>query len=237
MIYVQADTDKTRAHHFDCSTAQFGAIESGLDYKLTTIEEVRSGRWDALIRRNLFAGSVEFMKEVFSRIGILYVKLPRNSNRDFETITLGQAKQRAKSGEKLFIKPFENKLFSGFVLDEFQYTSIADIDLDTPVMAYKPFESKIKSEWRCYIHKSQPIFISNYSGDLFSYPDKDYLFSVIKENKDFPIAYTIDIGILENGENVVVEFNDMWAIGNYGIPNDMYLSALKDRYFEIIKSV
>ena len=237
MIYIQSNTNKTRVHHFDCSTALFGAIESGLDYKLTSFEEIQSGKWDALIRRNLFVGSVEFMKEVFSRIGILYVKLPRNSNRNFETITLGQAKQRAKSGEKLFIKPFENKLFSGFVLDEFQYTSIADIDLDTPVMAYKPFESKIKSEWRCYIHKYEPLFIANYSGDLFSYPDKDYLFSVIKENKDFPIAYTIDIGILENGENVVVEFNDMWAIGNYGIPNDMYLSALKDRYFEIIKSV
>lgn len=55
--------------------------------------------------------------------------------------------------------------------------------------------------------------------------------SVIRSNKDFPIAYTIDIGILESGENVVIEYNDMWAIGNYGIPNDLYLRLLKDRYF------
>jgi hypothetical protein len=32
----------------------------------------------------------------------------------------------------------------------------------------------------------------------------------------------------------VVEFNDMWAIGNYGVPNDLYVKALRDRYFEII---
>ena len=48
--------------------------------------------------------------------------------------------------------------------------------------------------------------------------------------------YTVDIGILENDENVVIEFNDMWAIGNYGIPNDIYLRALKGRYFEIINN-
>lgn len=47
---------------------------------------------------------------------------------------------------------------------------------------------------------------------------------------------TTGCGILETNENVVVEFNDMWAIGNYGIPNDIYLRALRDRYFQIINS-
>jgi hypothetical protein len=237
MIYIQSNTEKTRPHHFDCSTAMFGAIETEVDYKLTSIEDVKSGKWDALIRRNLFVGSVEFMREVFLRIGILDVRLPKNSNRDFEVITLGEAKSRSKSGEKLFIKPIEIKLFTGFVLDDFSYTSISDISDDELVMVYKPFNTKIKSEWRCYIHNKKVTFISNYSGDIFTYPDKNYLDKVISENVDFPIAYTIDIGILDSGENVVVEFNDMCAIGNYGIPNDMYLKALKDRYFEIVKSV
>ena len=31
-----------------------------------------------------------------------------------------------------------------------------------------------------------------------------------------------------------VESNDMWAIGNYGRPNDIYIRLLRDRYFEII---
>ena len=34
----------------------------------------------------------------------------------------------------------------------------------------------------------------------------------------------------------VVEFNDMWAIGNYGISNDLYVRMLKERYFDIIKN-
>ena len=31
-----------------------------------------------------------------------------------------------------------------------------------------------------------------------------------------------------------ISSNDMWAIGNYGIPNDIYLRVLKDRYFQIV---
>jgi len=74
------------------------------------------------------------------------------------------------------------------------------------------------------------------SGDFFTAPSKEYLESVINSNKSkFPIAYTIDIGVLENGDNVVVEYNDMWAIGNYGINNYDYFKLLRERYFEIVK--
>ena len=67
-----------------------------------------------------------------------------------------------------------------------------------------------------------------------------FLEKVLKENEGkFPIAYTIDIGILgcyQFCDNVVVEYNDMWAIGNYGMPNDLYLRLLRDRYFEIVST-
>lgn len=115
------------------------------------------------------------------------------------------------------------------------YTSISGIPDETMVMVYDVFESPIKSEWCCYIHNKKVVDIRNYSGDLFTIPNESYLESVIKSNIDFPIAYTIDIGVLENGKNEVIEYNDMWAIGNYGMPNDTYLRLLKDRYFEIVR--
>jgi len=69
--------------------------------------------------------------------------------------------------------------------------------------------------------------------------DKGIWTCISREGKpkrtNFPISYTIDIGVLENGENVVIEFNDMWAIGNYGMDNSDYLSLLRQRYFEIIR--
>ena len=237
MIYLQSDSDKKLPHHFDVACAMYGAIDTAQSYKLVTFEEVESGKFDNLIRNHLFVGSVEFMNMVFSRIGLSDVRLPENSNREFETITLKEAKDRSKSGEKLFIKPFDIKLFTGFVIDESIYTSISNIPDDTKVMAYKPFYSPIESEWRCYIHRDKVIDIRNYSGDIFTYPDEIYLLEVVHRNEGrFPTAYTVDIGILESGENVVIEYNDMWAIGNYGMDNETYLKLLRSRYFEIISN-
>ena len=236
MIYIQSNTDRNRPHHFDVASAMFGAIETGQDYRLTTFEEVQSGKFNLLIKNNLFVGSVEFMKEVFSKVGKEDVRVPENSNRDCKVMTLGEAKLISKSGKNIFIKPFDIKLFTGFVLDQMIHMSISDIPDETMVMVYEVFKSPIKSEFRCYIHRNRVEDIRNYSGDLFCCPNEEYLNSIVESNKNkFPIAYTIDIGILESGENVVIEYNDMWAIGNYGMPNDLYLRLLKDRYFEVVK--
>lgn len=235
MIYIQSNIEKTRPHHFDVASAMFGSIEIGQDYRLTTFEEVQSGKFNMLIKNNLFVGSVEFMKEVFSKIGKENVRVPKNSNREHKVMTLGDAKKISKSGQSIFIKPFDIKLFTGFILDQMIHTSISDVPDDTEVMVYDVFLSKIKSEFRCYIHNNRVVDVRNYSGDLFCSPNEDYLNGIIGINKEFPVSYTIDIGILEDGENVVIEYNDMWAIGNYGMSNDLYLRLLRDRYFQIVK--
>lgn len=248
MIHIQSDRDRTRPHHFDASCAMWGAIESGLDYRLTSFEEVQSGKFDAHIRANLFVGSVEFMREVFKRIGLSDVRLPANSDRPHETITLGEAKKRVATGEKIFIKPFEIKLFTGFVLDQCKYTCLNNIPDDTKIMAYKPFETKILSEWRIYIHNHKIIDARNYAGDFKVTPFYYWIENRIFDNKEtFPISYTIDVGILDyhpekkiylimSERNVIVEYNSGYgAIGNYGMPNDMYLQFLTDGYFEIVK--
>lgn len=96
MVYIQSNPERTLPHHFDVACAMFGAIENAKDYRLTSFEEIESGKFDSLIKQRLFCGSVEFMREVFKRIGLNDVRLPRNSNRTSEVITLGEAKERAK---------------------------------------------------------------------------------------------------------------------------------------------
>ena len=235
MVYIQSNSDRTFPHHFDCTCGLWGAIDNAVDYRLTSFEEVSSGKFDMLIRRNVFIGSAEFMREVFSRIGLNDVRLPINSNRPSEIITLSEAHNRVKNGQKLFIKPVEIKQFTGLVLDGMKYSCLETLPDDTMVIAYDPFKFKIDSEWRIYVHNNKMVDSRNYSGDFTISPDYSYIRSVISDYSDFPCAYTIDIGILSNKENVVIEFNDMWAIGNYGIPNDLYFNLLKDRYFEIVK--
>lgn len=233
MIYIQSNSDRNLPHHFDAACALYGAEDLALSFRLTSYEELVSGKFNNLIRNNLFVGSTEFMLQVFKQANVDYQRLP-NSNRPFETITLGEARLRGKSGNHTFIKPFDIKLFTGFVIDEFEYSSIKGLPDDTLVMAYEPFKSLLASEWRVYIHNGEIIDSRNYSGSFMISPDYSFVNQIVKEN-NFACAYTVDVGILMNGENVVVEYNDMWAIGNYGMPNDLYVRALKDRYFEIVK--
>jgi hypothetical protein len=233
MIYIQKDNHKDVPHHFDAACAMYGAIEWGLEYRLIKYEDIAT---NLITPDNLFVGSVEFMREVFTRKS-KDPRVPENSNRAFRVMTLGEVKARAKAGEKWFIKPFEIKLFTGFVIDQMQYSSIQSIPDDTNIMVYDPFKHPIESEWRCYINNHKLEYVANYSGDTLVGIDGSYLMSVINANKDtFPCAYTIDIGILTSGENVVIEYNDMWAIGNYGLPNDIYLRMLKSRYKQILTS-
>lgn len=236
MVYIQSNKEKTHPHHFDCACAMYGAWDSALDTKFASFEELQEGKHDLYLRKRLFVGSTEFMSEVFKRLNITNAKVPQNSNRECEFITLEQAWDRAALGEKLFIKPIEIKKFTGFVLDQMQYACLNGLSRDTQIMAYQPFESKIASEWRLYIYKNQIVDSRNYSGDFTISPDYHYAGNVMTSNiGKFPVAYTIDIGILESGQNVVIEYNDMWAIGNYGIPNDLYLRLLTHRYFELVK--
>jgi hypothetical protein len=236
MIYIQSNNDKTLAHHFDASCALYGAIMTGQDYKLVTYDDVLSGKFDLLIKKNLFVGSVEFMREVFNRIG-LTPRVIINSDREEEKIKLSEAIERINNGEKIFVKPYKIKLFTGMVFDKRWVDMLYKFDSDETVIVSKPFDSEIKSEWRTYIKNGIIVDIKNYLGDLFTQPNESYIKSVINKYSDIlPCSYTVDIGVLENGENVVIEFNDMWAIGNYGVPNDDYLSMLGLRYFEIIRN-
>lgn len=236
MVYIQSNTDRTLPHHFDCAAALYGAQDNGLDCRLTSYEEVATGRFDGLAKSNLFVGSTMFMGEVFRRVGAGSPGVPRNSNRDSEVLTIAEARGRAAAGERIFIKPVTVKQFTGFVLDGMQYPFLEYLDPETQVRVYEPFRSRIVSEWRVYVHRNQIVDSRNYSGDFTLSPNYAYVSSVVAGNRtEFPVAYTVDVGLLEDGQNVVVEFNDMWAIGNYGIPNDLYHRLLKDRYFEIVR--
>jgi hypothetical protein len=247
MVLIQSDIDRKLPHHFDAACAMYGVMDTAEQFRLTSFDEIKSGKLDMMLRINTSCavGSTEFMREVFTHIGNTEVRLPRNSNRPSEIVTLTQAHQRVAAGEKLFIKPLVSKQYgiSGLVLDGAKYTILNDVPGETLFYAYKPFSKKLISEWRIYVHRHRMVDARNYSGDYCAIVNPTYVNHVIQQNKaDFPIAYTIDIGIFEDltsvadfreMENVVIEYNDMWAIGNYGIPNDLYLTLLKDRYFQI----
>jgi len=232
MIYLQKDNNENLPHHFDVACALYGAKDLNLKYKLITYEEVESGRFDNLIRKHLFVGSVEFMYMVFKRINCFPTKLPNNEREQFTT--LSDVRQRIENGETIFVKPNQIKLFTGSVYDKFFINTLDEYPDDLEVITDTPFTSPIDSEWRIYVKDGKMMDSRNYSGNHLIHFDPVVAQEMIDKFKDQARCFTCDMAILENGDNVCVEINDMWAIGNYGMDNDMYVSLLKHRYFEIL---
>jgi len=234
MVYIQSDSERKLPHHFDAACGLYGALDNGQTIRLTSIEEIQSGKFDALIRQHLFVGSVEFMQEVFNRINISVPAM--TPSQSFTLSTIKEVKEKILDGKKLFVKPTIPKLFSGMVYDLMTLSNLNPYPEDTEVFVMEPFKNKLISEWRCYIRGKTIIDARNYSGDFKVAPNYVWVETLIKSLDNFPICYTLDVGILENGNNTVVEYNDMWAIGNYGIDNIDYYKMLRERYFEIIRN-
>jgi len=217
MLYIHGDE---YPYLFDSACALYGAKELDISYEV--IEDIPID----ISNRDVYVGSVDFIREVFKRLGVKYKPLP-NSNREYMILPLKEAMEL----RRVFIKPLSMKLFTGFIYEGYKYTCLNDVPLDTEVMVYDLLD--IVSEWRTYIYRNEVLGTYNYSGDPLIFPNKEFLENTRLE-KNKPIAYVIDVGILKDNSNVIIEFNDMWAIGNYGLPNYLYTRSLIARFKEIV---
>jgi len=237
MVYIQSKSDRSIPHHFDAACAMYGAEDNGVPFRLTSMEEVQSGKFDNLIKTHMFVGSTEFMTEVFCRVH----RLPNpilNTNRDHLLMTVRDIRNNVASGQRCFVKPFFPKQYnlSGMIMDEYTISALSQLDENVELKVYDVIEN-IQSEWRLYVHHNRIVDARNYSGDFKISPNYTYAESIISQyNGILPSAYTLDLGMTNNvfDHTFVVEFNDMWAIGNYGIENSLYYRMLRERYFDII---
>jgi hypothetical protein len=92
----------------------------------------------------------------------------------------------------------------------------------------------IISEYRCFVHNGLLKYACNYSGAFLSVPYWTIVYKAIDLYKDAPVSYTIDVAILKDGSSEIVEINDFWAIGSYGLYCINYAQMLLDRYCEIV---
>jgi ATP-grasp domain, R2K clade family 2 len=246
MLIIQGSYDRAGVIHpavFDSACALYGANDIGRKYVLYTTEDLLEGRLDAMLRipGSCAVGTVEFMQEVWKKMGV-NPDVPMNSTASGERMTMLDARKIVESGGSIFVKPVVPKAYgmSGTLMSPEWPNCNANVPDSAELFAYVPFHKPIVSEWRCYVYDRQIVHVANYSGDIFQTPDWEVAKSAVKSAGDeFPIAYTVDVAVLSDGvfddaDTVVVEFNDFWAIGNYGIDNRTYLRMLMARYNDIV---
>lgn len=194
-----------------------------------------------------FVGSIEATQALFRRFG-LSVPRPLNvpdelqpfAGRSIERLRLEDALLKMERDHRpQFIKPAdEAKLFTGGVVATPAHVAFlfADLSPDTPVLLSP--EVNIVTEYRVFVNRDREIAaMRHYLGDPFVRPSKLFVRKMIDSYTKAPRCYSLDVGVTASGKTIVVECNDFWALGTYGMDPVAYSRMLAQRWHEIITTL
>lgn len=197
---------------------------------------------------DIFIGSVESTKRFFNFIGVKtpdYIGYPRELESYYKrNIKLGLIKDLEKENLPIFIKPSKDvKLFTGFLLENKKtlenISTYYDLVTDrTEVYISEPI--KIVSEYRCFVNENKLVGIKNYEGSFSHFIDVkkvNEMIEIYATNPNKPICYTLDVALDDKGQTILIEINDFWAIGSYGLDGKEYVSMIIKRIEEIKKKI
>jgi len=145
--------------------------------------------------------------------------------------TIGKIIHRGISSDPKFIKPVLPKKFTAFLTsDEDAYSNLYNVEYNEKVYVSDIVE--FISEWRVYVKNDEIVRICNYSGKTMVFPNANVIRTMIKCWKG-PCCYALDVGIVGD-QTKLVEVNDFYSIGNYGLFPTEYVEMLILRWNELL---
>lgn len=241
ILWVECIPGDRKRLAFDfCYSAKMGAEQH--DIKVKVFEDASEVPCDPT---NILVGSVEYLSKwlniyqyaipdaidlsLFDKyLGRTYWNMDIE---DFKTESLYSGKQYIPK----FIKPASAiKAFTGYVVDDPKTTSVWTYNYQGPVIVQDVID--IVSEYRVYVTNNKFIGMKHYRGDYFKYPNPEIIHKCkeIGDKLNYH-SYILDFGVLENGSTVLIEANDAWAIGNYGLEAWKYYLMVRNRWLQITK--
>lgn len=152
--------------------------------------------------------------------------------RRIERMPLSEA--RKITNRKMFVKPVTQKLFTGFVCEGTfsdqrrmgPYEGDEDVWVSDSV--------NFVSEYRCFVLRGEILDARRYKGDWGKVVDRGVVEAAVGAWTSCPVAYTLDFGVTEEGKTLLVEVNDGYAMGTYGLNPALYAQMLEARWEELV---
>jgi hypothetical protein len=132
----------------------------------------------------------------------------------------------------IFVKPKRQKLFTGKYIKSTRDVIGLGADETIEVWCSEPVD--FISEWRCFVRYGQILDVRNYKGDWSVLPNKAVIERAIKEYSTQSAGYGIDFGVTKEGRTLLVEVNDGFSLGSYGLAPIKYAQLLSARWFELM---
>lgn len=132
----------------------------------------------------------------------------------------------------VFVKSIEDKKFTGVIVRSPKdligcgsYHENADCLCSEVV--------KFTAEWRVFVRYGKIIDVRPYRGDWRKHYDYHVIENAVQEYTSAPAGYGIDFGTTVDGRTLLIEVNDGYALGNYGLYYPEYTKLLSARWAEL----
>ncbi len=133
----------------------------------------------------------------------------------------------------VFVKPVQDKRFTGVLVK-----STADLvgcstsGEDAEVICSEPID--FLAEWRVFVRYGEILDVRPYKGDWRKVFNPEIIEQAVGDYVDATVGYGIDFGVTSDGRTLLVEVNDGYALGSYGLQQNLYVQLLSARWSEIM---
>ncbi len=186
--------------------------------------------WRALQTLNVQVGALQTIPD----------GLQKFAGRAFGGCTLGDIRARFAEGAQssgVFIKPCAplGKLFGGHVVARFRdLIETASFPDETPVWWSDALQ--LRGEFRGFVLRGELVGWRHYFGDFRCAADFSRVEAALTQWSTRPIACAMDWALTGEGETVLVEVNDAYSLGCYGLAPHLYAPMLAQRWREIVET-
>jgi hypothetical protein len=133
----------------------------------------------------------------------------------------------------VFVKPVKGKQFDGKLITSLKdLVGLGDQMEDRKIWCSNPVN--FVSEYRCFVRYGKLLDARRYKGDFRVHPNYTIIESCIKDYTTHPAAYALDFGVDDKGNTVLVEVNDAFALGSYGLHFSDYAKMISARWSELV---
>lgn len=134
-----------------------------------------------------------------------------------------------------FIKPLASapKQFTGHVVRSAR-DLVLTADLPDGTLVQDSDVVAFTHEARAFIRQGEIIGWKPYRGAPGGWPEVAVVRDCITAWPEQPRAWSADVGLLETGETALVEVNDAYALGCYGLEPVRYAAMIAERWYELV---
>lgn len=136
----------------------------------------------------------------------------------------------------IFIKSKEQKRITGKVIRNASDLVGLGYQEENPEI-YISEVMNFVSEYRVFVRYGEVLDCKHYWGDPMVFPDAAIIKAAISKYQSAPDAYGIDFAVTKEGKIVLIEVNDAWALGCYGLEMHLYAKFLITRWAQITNTI